>query len=84
LPSSFVGRPYDQRSFVRLQDISLAYNFDPGILEKWKISNLKVNLSAKNLVTLTDWEGWDPETGIGMVAGLPVMKAFTLGLNVQF
>lgn len=84
LPSSFVGRPYDQRNFVRLQDISLAYNFDPGILEKWKINNLKVNLSAKNLVTLTKWEGWDPETGIGLVAGLPVMKAFTLGLNVQF
>lgn len=84
LPSSFVGRPYDQRSFVRLQDISLAYSFEPGILEKWKISSLKVNLSAKNLVTLTNWEGWDPETGIGMVAGLPVMKAYTLGLNVQF
>lgn len=84
IPSSFVGRPYDQRSFVRLQDISLAYNFDPGILEKWNISNLKVNLSAKNLVTLTKWEGWDPETGTGLVAGLPVMKAFTLGLNVQF
>ncbi|MEX2512919.1 MAG: TonB-dependent receptor [Cyclobacteriaceae bacterium] len=83
-PSNFEARPYDQRDFVRLQDISLAYNFDPGLLEKWKISNLKVNLSAKNLVTLTNWEGWDPETGTGLVAGLPVMKAFTLGLNVQF
>jgi len=92
LPSSFVGRPYDQRSFVRLQDVSLAYSFSPSVLERLKIQSLKINLSAKNLATWTKWEGWDPETGAGLVAGkitddivgLPVMRSYTVGLNIQF
>jgi TonB-linked SusC/RagA family outer membrane protein len=84
LPSQFDTNPYDQRSFVRLQDISLAYNFKAKILEKLKMRNLKVNVSAKNLLTLTKWEGWDPETGVGLTAGLPVQRSYTLGLNVEF
>ncbi|SFB27407.1 TonB-linked outer membrane protein, SusC/RagA family [Algoriphagus aquimarinus] len=83
-PSSFAGRPYDQRSFVRLQDVSLSYSFGAGVLDKLKLSNLKVNLSGKNLATWTKWEGWDPETGVGLVAGVPLMRSYTIGLNVEF
>lgn len=82
--SSFAPRPYDQRNFVRLQDVSLSYNFGPDILEKIRLRNLKVNLSAKNLVTITKWEGIDPETGVGLVPGLPVMRSYTVGLNLEF
>ncbi len=84
LPSQFDTNPYDQRSFVRLQDISLAYNFKTNVLEKLKMRNLKINISAKNLLTLTKWEGWDPETGVGLTAGLPVQRSYTVGLNVEF
>ncbi|GAB4107706.1 TonB-dependent receptor [Echinicola sediminis] len=83
-PSSFVGRPYDQRSFVRLQDLSVSYTFTPDILEKLKVRSLKVNLSGKNLATWTKWEGWDPETGIGLVSGVPLMRSYTVGLNIEF
>ena len=83
-PSSFAGRPYDQRSFVRLQDVSLSYSFGSGVLQKLKLSNLKVNISGKNLATWTKWEGWDPETGVGLVAGVPLMRSYTIGLNVEF
>ena len=84
LPSQFDTNPYDQRSFIRLQDVSLAYNFKSNVLEKLKMRNLKVNVSAKNLLTLTKWEGWDPETGVGLTAGLPVQRSYTVGLNVEF
>lgn len=83
-PSSFAGRPYDQRSFVRLQDVSLSYSFGSEVLQRLKLSNLKINLSGKNLVTWTKWEGWDPETGVGLVAGVPLMRSYTIGLNVEF
>ncbi|MBD8489102.1 TonB-dependent receptor [Echinicola sp. CAU 1574] len=83
-PSSFDGRPYDQRNFVRLQDVSIAYNFNSEFLERLHIRNLKVNLSGKNLATWTKWEGWDPETGVGLVAGVPLMRNYTLGLNIEF
>jgi TonB-dependent starch-binding outer membrane protein SusC len=84
LPSQFDTNPYDQRSFVRLQDVSLAYNFKTNILEKLKMRNLKLYLSGKNLMTLTKWEGWDPETGVGLTAGLPVQRSYTMGINVEF
>lgn len=77
------GRFFD-RSFIRLQDISLAYNLNPKVLDKIGLQGLKIFVSGKNLVTLTDWQGWDPETGQGISNGLPVMKSYTLGLNVSF
>lgn len=83
-PASIDGRPYDQRNFVRLQDISLAYSFGPSLLEKLKIQSMKLNISGKNLATWTKWEGWDPETGSGLVAGVPLLKNYTIGLNVEF
>src|SRR3546814_14748403 len=53
---AFEARPYDQRSFIRLQDVSLSYTFNPAFLETIRVRNLKINLSGKNLWTLTKWE----------------------------
>lgn len=78
------GGPYEQRNFIRLQNVSLSYTFDKGIIEKWGVSNMKVFLSGKNLYTLTKWEGWDPEAGVGLAVGPPVLANYTLGLNVEF
>jgi len=73
------GQVPQQRSFVRLQDISLAYKFDT----KFGLAG-KVFLSGKNLITWTKWEGVDPETGVGFQPGFPVMKSYTIGFNVEF
>ncbi|HEY5471135.1 MAG TPA: TonB-dependent receptor [Bacteroidales bacterium] len=78
-------QPYSSRSFVRLQDLSLSYQFQPQFLDRLKIRTLKLYVSAKNLITWTKWEGWDPETGAGLTpGGVPVMKSYTLGINVEF
>ncbi len=82
--SQFEGTPYGQRSFVRLQDVSLSYNFPNAITQKIKINNLKVFVSGKNLLTLTDWKGQDPETGVGFGPGSPLLRSFTMGLNLEF
>ncbi|MEX2592382.1 MAG: TonB-dependent receptor [Anditalea sp.] len=76
---------YVQRSFVRLQDVTLSYNFSNSFIQKINFNRIKVFVNAKNLVTLTDWDGWDPETGSGLNAGAyPLLKSYTLGLNVEF
>jgi len=77
--------PYSSRSFVRLQDITLAYNFQPQLLGKLGLRSLKLFISGKNLKTWTQWEGWDPETGDSLLpGGYPVMKSYSFGVNVEF
>jgi len=74
--------PLVQRNFIRLQDISLSYTVSSKWLDKWKIGQLKVFLTGKNLITLTDWDGWDPEVGTGLVeTAYPLMKSYTFGAN---
>ncbi|MEQ6122230.1 TonB-dependent receptor [Reichenbachiella sp. MALMAid0571] len=84
----FSESQYFSRSFVRLQDVSLAYNFDTSQawMQKVGIKNLKLYLSGKNLITLTDWLGWDPETGqnLSRSNNSPVMKSITAGLEIKF
>ncbi|MEN8230078.1 MAG: SusC/RagA family TonB-linked outer membrane protein [Bacteroidota bacterium] len=81
LASSYRPTPYMQRNFVRLQDVMLSYTFNNiGFF-----NYIKVFFSGKNLITLTKWQGWDPETGVGMTnTGRPVMRNLTVGLNVEF
>ena len=75
----------ESRNFVRLQDISLSYNFDKDLINSFGLQDLKLFLSGKNLHTWTKWKGWDPETGGGLgVNGRPVIKNIGLGLNITF
>lgn len=81
---------WQDRSFIRLQDISLSYNL-VSLVKKVKFQALNVFVSGKNLVTWTDWEGWDPEAldtngnPMGLITnGRPVMRAFTVGLNITY
>ncbi|SIT13800.1 TonB-linked outer membrane protein, SusC/RagA family [Zobellia uliginosa] len=82
--SQFGGAPITQRSFVRLQDVTFNYNFPDKITEKINLDKLSLFISGKNLATWTDWRGGDPETGVGFMPTSPLLKTYTLGLNVQF
>lgn len=52
---------YVSRNFLRLQDVSFAYNFPQKITEKLRLGKLRAYISAKNLLTFTDFPGSDPE-----------------------
>ncbi|WP_186758605.1 SusC/RagA family TonB-linked outer membrane protein [Echinicola salinicaeni] len=76
---------YRQRSFVRLQDVSLSYNVPKFLLDRLSLKGLKIYGSGKNLATWTKWKGLDPETGTGITSGgYPVLRSYTVGLNVSF
>jgi TonB-linked SusC/RagA family outer membrane protein len=72
---------YQDRSFVRLQDISLRYRFDQSVLDKLKLQALQVYISGKNLYTWTNWEGYDPELG-GWYDMM--MRDVSLGVRLSF
>lgn len=69
-------------SFIRLNDVTLKYNFPEHILKKSGLSNLEVYLNAKNLATITKWDGLDPE--LDSQTGIPQTRAFLLGLRFGF
>ncbi|MGB3065624.1 TonB-dependent receptor [Sphingobacterium thalpophilum] len=81
---------YKDRSFVRLQDITLAYDFGKmAFAQRLGFQNLGIYVSGKNLVTWTKWKGWDPEispaTGNNLDSGgRPLIKAYSLGIKASF
>ncbi len=75
---------YFQRSFVRLQDVSLSYRLNSSTIKKLGIQDLNIFVSGKNLITWTDWYGLDPETGHGFMTSHPLLKNYTCGINLSF
>src|SRR5690606_31208408 len=53
-------------SYLRLKNISLGYSIPTASLASWSkgtISKVRVYFSAQNLLTITDYSGYDPEIG---------------------
>jgi TonB-linked SusC/RagA family outer membrane protein len=73
----------EDRSFVRIQDISLSYNFNEKVLNKIGFTSLQIFTSIKNAHTFTDWTGYNPETST-TVKGSPNLSSYTFGLNFGF
>jgi TonB-linked SusC/RagA family outer membrane protein len=68
---------YRKRSFIRLENISMGYNFPKQIVEKIKITNLRVYGNIRNVgYYAPKWDLWDPEISE------PVPRFFTLGIDV--
>ncbi|NQU54564.1 MAG: TonB-dependent receptor [Bacteroidetes bacterium] len=77
-------------SYVKLRNISLAYSIPK---EKLKIGDLRIVLSGQNLLTFTDYKGFDPEVSStgksdidqGLDLGsYPTAKSYTIGLTLNF
>ena len=75
---------YEDRSFVRLDDITLSYNFNQSIFKKLNINALKLYVTGKNLYTWTKFTGWDPEAGTEIGQGYPGMREIVAGLSINF
>ena len=78
-------------SFVRLQNIQLGYTFSNNAPDDAKIDKFRVYVSANNLFTLTEYQGYDPTAGTGIPLGggidqgiYPSARTFLLGINVKF
>lgn len=80
-------------SYLRLKAITLSYNFNPQSLEQLNIRQLTVYVTGQNLLTFTQYSGFDPEvnafgrsaTELGVDYGTyPQARILTAGLNVEF
>ncbi|WP_303316246.1 TonB-dependent receptor [Flavivirga abyssicola] len=81
-------------SYIRLRSASIGYSFNETLINRLGLSNLSLTLTGNNLFTITDYPGLDPEsvnrsnftTGLTDDRGnsYPILRTFTLGLNVSF
>lgn len=69
-------------SFVRIKDISLAYDLSEKLLKKAKLSKFRIYVTGRNLFTFTEFEGLDPELGNQLAT--PLQKEYVLGLDISF
>jgi TonB-dependent starch-binding outer membrane protein SusC len=69
-------------SFVKLDNVAVGYTFNQKIKG---ISMLKLTASAQNVLTITKYEGLNPEISGGIDNNIyPRPITFTLGLNANF
>lgn len=75
-------------SFVRIQNITLGYNFGQNTLSKLGLSQLRVYANALNPFTFTDYEGFDPEWAGAEMSGVDATNTgysiYQLGVNIKF
>ncbi|PKQ61459.1 hypothetical protein BZG02_15660 [Labilibaculum filiforme] len=78
-------------SYLRLRNVSLGYTFPTKIVDKIGVRNMRVYVSAQNPITITSYDGFDPEVGgNGMSSrGLdkgnyPVTSFYLMGVNINF
>ncbi|PWG78640.1 SusC/RagA family TonB-linked outer membrane protein [Pararcticibacter amylolyticus] len=77
--------------FVRLKTLQLGYNLGRAALSKIRLQKLRIYISGDNLITFTNYSGFDPEIGarttldIGIDRGVyPQSRTLRLGLNATF
>ena len=72
-------------SYLRLKNVTLGYTLPKGISEKLSLKSLRIYVSGQNLLTKSNYfPGFDPEGNNNNGEFYPVMKTYTVGLNVKF
>ncbi|NML22312.1 TonB-dependent receptor [Pseudoflavitalea sp. G-6-1-2] len=80
-------------SYIKLKSIVLNYRFGQQLLQKLKMKDLSVYMSASNLFALTSYPGPDPEVSgdpYSLINGstdsgtFPTVKQFTAGVRIGF
>ena len=80
----------EKASYTRLKDVTLSYQFPKSITDALRIGGLTVYASGRNLITITDWTGWDPESteiqrgGGDYMDSYPMTKSYVFGINLTF
>jgi TonB-linked SusC/RagA family outer membrane protein len=79
----------DDGSFIKLREVSLSYN-----IGKFKfINNLSLNFSGRNLISVDNYKGYDPEVNSAgqstLLRGIdfgatPIPRTFSFGIKADF
>lgn len=86
-------RYVEDGSYIRLKNITLGYTFPKKMIKKIGLESLRLSANVQNLLTITGYDGYDPEIGASTasenVYGLdfgryPSPTVYSFNLNVSF
>jgi len=77
---------------LRLRNIQLGYTLPKNRLSRLKISSTRIYVAANNLLTITNYQGYDPDLGSfggALSAGIdygfyPQARTIMTGLSIKF
>ncbi len=73
-PSDFY---LDKGSFLRLRNFQIGYSLPKGMLKKIHFQGIRIYFSANNLLTVTNYKGFDPDIGTtGWILDTGIDKGF--------
>lgn len=87
------SRYLEDGSYFRVKNISLSYNAPRNWIESMKIQNLRLFVSADNVLTVSKFSGMDPEISLERsawsLAGLytfsyPISRQYLFGVDITF
>ncbi len=96
--STYHDRFLKRADFVRLRNVQIGYNLPLELVSRLKIQGVRIFVTGTNLLTFTDFNGWDPEVinisggaqnnnlapGIITNPILPNLRTYSFGINAKF
>jgi TonB-linked SusC/RagA family outer membrane protein len=72
-------------AYLRLKNVNIGVRLPNSLAKKVGVQNARLYFSGQNLWTYTKfWEGFDPELNNFNAQFYPLMKTYTVGINVNF
>jgi len=87
------SRHIQDGSYLKLKTVSFGYNLPEDLISRVRLKRCRVSLSAQNLLTLTKYEGYDPDVSVGRFGALtpgldysayPQSMTISAGLELSF
>ncbi|WP_258100703.1 SusC/RagA family TonB-linked outer membrane protein [Marinoscillum pacificum] len=84
--NSISTRYLEDGSFVRLRNVNLSYTLPKNVISKVGMSNARIFVQGQNLLTFTNYSGFDPEAEEDgdEFFRYPVGRAYTAGIEISF
>jgi TonB-linked SusC/RagA family outer membrane protein len=71
-------------SMLRVKNVELGYNLPSTLLRKVMMKHARVYLRGTNILTLSKFKLWDPELANSVGTRYPLMKSYSVGLEITF
>ncbi|WP_300441113.1 TonB-dependent receptor [Christiangramia sp.] len=85
------SRYLQESDFIRLRNLTLGYTLPEDFTDQIGLEKFRVYFTGINLLTITDYDGYDPEStsdagqGVGVTFySAPAVRTMSLGFNINF